>query len=90
MVLRTRVSPVKKEWLQVFLQKTLQQFQTDENKKWFQLVVLDPILNHILERMFPYIVILTVLFVLLTVMITLTLILVFIRVPMALGVVAAL
>jgi len=90
MVLRTRVSPVKKEWLQEFLQKTLQQFQTDENKKWFQLVVLDPILNHILERMFPYIVILTVLFVLLTVMITLTLILVFIRVPAALGVVAAL
>lgn len=75
----------KYEWIQQFLQKSLQHFQTDENKKWFQVFVLDPILNHVLERVFPYMLILTVLFVILTVMITLTLILVFVRVPAALG-----
>ena len=75
----------KKEWVQQFIQKTLQQVQTDENKKWLQVFLIDPILNYILERMFPYILILTVLFVLLTFMITITLILVFTRVPAALG-----
>ena len=77
-------SPQKKEWIQQFLQKSLKQFQTDENKKWFQVFVLDPILTHVLERIFPFIVIFTVLFVLLTVMITLTLALVFLRLPASL------
>jgi len=78
-------SPVKKEWVQQFMQKTLQQFQTDENKKWLQIFVVDPVLNYILERMFPYILILTVMFVLLIVMITITLIIVFTRAPAVLG-----
>ena len=77
--------PVKKEWVQQFIQKTLQQFQTDENKKWLQVFLIDPVLNYILERMFPYILILTVMFVLLIVMITITLILVFTRVPAVFG-----
>lgn len=81
--------PQKKDWIQQFLQKSLKQFQTDENKKWFQVFVLDPVLNHILERIFPYIVIFTVLFVLLTVMITLTLALVFLRLPASLRASAA-
>jgi hypothetical protein len=75
----------RKDWIQDILQKTLTQIQKEENKKWFQMVVLDPVLTYILERIFPYILILTVLFFLLTVMITLTLVLVFMRLPGALN-----
>lgn len=77
----TQGTQPKRDWVQQFLQKSLKQFQTDENKKWFQVFVLDPILTHVLERLFPYIVIFTVLFVILTGMITLTLVLVFLRLP---------
>jgi hypothetical protein len=76
----------KKEWLHKWIQKLSQTIQTDENKKMLQVFLIDPILNHILERLFPYIVIMCVLFVLLTIMITLTLLLVFTRLPAALGV----
>jgi hypothetical protein len=72
---------LKKEWLQRWIQKLSQTLQTDENKKMIQVFVLDPILNHILERIFPYILILCVLFVLLVVMIAVTLLLVFTRLP---------
>ena len=64
-------------------------FQTEENKKMIQVFLVDPILNHILERIFPYVLILCVLFVVLTIMISLTLMIVFTRVPAAFGAVTA-
>lgn len=75
--------PPKKEWLHKWIQKLSQMFQTDENKKMIQVFIVDPILNHILERIFPYVLILCVLFVVLTIMISLTLMIVFTRVPAA-------
>lgn len=79
--------PTKHDILQKWIQKMAQMIQTDENKKLLQLYFVDPLINHILERIFPYIVIMCVLFVVLTIMITLTLLLVFTRLPAALGVV---
>jgi CHASE3 domain sensor protein len=79
-------SPNKKEWLHKWIQKISQTLQTDENKKMLQVFIIDPVLNHIFERLFPYIVIMCVLFVLLTIMIALILLLVFTRLPGALGV----
>jgi hypothetical protein len=76
----------KTNWLQKWIHSISKMLQTDENKKMVQIFLIDPILNHILERIFPYIVIMCVLFVLLTIMITLTLLLVFTRLPGALGV----
>jgi hypothetical protein len=76
---------IKKDWLQRWIQKLSQTLQTDENKKMLQVFILDPVLNHILERLFPYILILCVLFVILTVMISITLLLVFTRIPGAFG-----
>jgi len=72
-----------KDWLNGMLQKYLRLVQTDENKKIIQMFVLDPILNHVLERIFPYVLMLCILFILLTIMISLTLILVFTRLPVA-------
>lgn len=75
----------KKDWLQKWIRKISQTIQTDENKKMMQVFLIDPLLNHVLDRIFPYILIMCVLFVLLTIMITLTLLVVFTRLPAALG-----
>jgi len=75
----------KKDWLQRWIHKLSKSVQTDENKKMLQVFLIDPLLNHIMERIFPYILILCVLFVLLVVMITLTLFMVFTRVPAVFG-----
>lgn len=75
----------KKEWLQRWIHKLSQTIQTDENKKMLQVFLVDPLINYIMERIFPYIVIMCVLFVVLIVMIALTLVVVFTRLPGALG-----
>ena len=79
----------KKDWVRKWIQKMSQMIQTDENKKMIHVFLVDPILNHILERIFPYVLILCVLFVVLTIMITLTLLLVFTRLPAAFAAVTA-
>jgi hypothetical protein len=71
----------KKEIIQRWIQKLSQTLQTDETKKMLQVFVLDPILNHILERLFPYIVIMCVLFVTLTVTISVAILVIFNRLP---------
>ncbi len=81
--------PPKKEWLNKWIQKLSQLVQTEENKKMIHVFLVDPILNHILERIFPYVLILCVLFVVLTLMITLTLMIVFTRVPAAVAAVTS-
>ena len=73
----------KKEWIHTWIQKIIKAVQTDENKKMMQVFLIDPILNHVLERLFPYVLILCVLFVLLTIMIAITLLIVFTRLPAA-------
>jgi len=76
-------STPKKDWVGKWIQKISQIIQTEENKKMMHVFLIDPILNHVLERLFPYVLILCVLFVVLTIMITLTLLLVFTRLPAA-------
>jgi hypothetical protein len=71
--------------LEKFLQKCIRVVQTEENKKMLSIFLLDPILNYVLERLFPYMIIFCVLFVLLTIMIALTLLVVFTRLPAALS-----
>ena len=76
-------STPKKDWVTKWIQKMSQLIQTEENKKMIHVFLVDPILNHVLERIFPYILILCVLFVVLTIMISLTLLLLFMRLPAA-------
>lgn len=71
--------------LEKFLQKCIQVVQKDENKKMLSVFLVDPILNYVFERLFPYMIIFCVLFVLLTIMISLTLLVVFTRLPAALS-----
>jgi hypothetical protein len=79
----------KKDWIGKWVQKLSKLIQTEENKKMMHVFIIDPILNHVLERLFPYVLILCVLFVVLTIMITLTLLLVFTRLPAAFAAVSA-
>jgi len=81
LLLHRMVGIPKQDLIQKWIQKLIQIVQTEENKKMVQVFLLDPILNHVLERLFPYVLMLCVLFVILTVMIALTLLLVFIRLP---------
>jgi hypothetical protein len=75
----------KSEWLTKLLQKTIKFIQSEQNKKYIHVFLIDPVINHILERVFPYVLILSVLFTILTCMVTITMIVVFTRVPIALG-----
>jgi hypothetical protein len=75
----------KQDLVQRWIEKLIKMVQTEENKKMVQVFLVDPILNHVLERLFPYVLILCVLFVILTIMISLTLLLVFTRLPTAIA-----
>lgn len=77
--------PNKQDLVQRWIEKLIKMVQTEENKKMVQVFLIDPILNHVLERLFPYVLILCVLFVILTIMISLTLLLVFTRLPTAIA-----
>jgi hypothetical protein len=79
----------KKDWLHRWIHKLSQTIQTDENKKMLQVFIVDPLINYIMDRIFPYIVIMCILFVLLTVMIALTMIIVFTRLPVTMNGVGA-
>ena len=45
-----------------FLEKTIQFLQSEETLQKIRFYVIDPVLNHILERIFPYIILSCVLF----------------------------
>ena len=75
----------KKDWLQRWIHKISQTVQTDENKKMLQVFIVDPLISYMMDRIFPYIVIMCVLFVLLTGMIALTMVVVFTRLPVAIN-----
>ena len=79
----------KKDWIRIWIQKASQLIQTEENKKMMHVFLIDPILNHVLERIFPYVLILCVLFVVLTIMISVTLLVIFTRLPAAFNAVSS-
>jgi len=54
-------------------QKVLVYLNREETRKQFQEVVLDPILKHVLEKVFPYMILICVLFILLLVVVIITL-----------------
>lgn len=51
--------------LQTFIQKAFIMLNNDESRKYIQIYLIDPLLNHVLERIFPYIIITSVLFIIL-------------------------
>jgi hypothetical protein len=58
-------SDKKKELLQKMVHNVLLLLNNDEARKYVQIYLIDPLLNHVLERIFPYIVLTSILFILL-------------------------
>jgi hypothetical protein len=55
----------KNETMRKFIQRALVLLNNDESKKYIQIYLIDPIMSHVLERIFPYIIITSVLFIIL-------------------------
>ena len=66
-----------------FLEKTIQFLQSDEIIQKIHFFVIDPVLNHILERIFPYIILSCVLFGLLLILAISTFAIAFIQIKNA-------
>ena len=75
----------KRDIVQRILEKATTYMQKEENKRWFQVFVLDPVLSHIMDRIFPYIVIMCIIFIVLIILIMLTFYIVFTKLPAGLG-----
>ena len=71
----------KRDIVQRIMEKATTYMQKEENKRWFQVFVLDPVLTHIMDRIFPYIVIMCIIFIVLIILIMLTFYIVFTKIP---------
>lgn len=58
--------------MEQFLEKSILLLNRDDTRKKLQVYLIDPLLNHIMERVFPYIVLTTVLFTLLLILVMMT------------------
>jgi hypothetical protein len=77
------VGSTRKDMIQRVIDKLSAYMQKDENKRWMQVFIIDPVLNHILDRIFPYIVVMSIIFVVLIILVVLTFFIVFTKVPRA-------
>ena len=64
-----------------WVEKMAVHLQKEENKRLIQLYVIDPILNHVLERVFPYIILTCALFSLLVILVGMTFVIILLKVP---------
>ena len=56
---------MKDDIIQKFVNKIFLLLSNEETKKYIQIYLIDPILNHVLERLFPYIIVSCVLIIIL-------------------------
>lgn len=61
------------KWTQNIMQKSIDFFETESVKTTVRTKVIDPILNHILKKIFPYIILICVMFALLLLAVLITL-----------------
>ena len=64
--------PGKSSWMEQLMEKSIHLLNRDDTRKKLQLYLIDPLLNHIMERVFPYIVLTCALFTLLLIVAMLT------------------
>jgi hypothetical protein len=60
--MNTASTPVVPGWLEKSIEKVIQGLQNDVVKKKIQLLILDPFLSYLIERLFPYLLVLVVVF----------------------------
>lgn len=64
--------PEKPSWLEQLMEKSIHLLNREETRKKLQLYLIDPLLNHVMEQVLPYIVLTCVLFTLLLILVMLT------------------
>jgi len=58
--------------IEKMVEKAIIYLGKDDNKKRIQMFVLDPLLNHVIDRLFPYFILLAALFGILVILIIIT------------------
>lgn len=67
------------KWIRRWVETLAHSIQQKETKEWLQMLVLDPFLSYIIDRIFPYFLLLIVLFALLLVFVIITCVLIIYR-----------
>jgi hypothetical protein len=58
----TTAKPEKPSFMEQMMEKSIHILNREDTRKKLQLYLIDPLLNHVLERVFPYIILICVLF----------------------------
>lgn len=64
--------PEKPSFLEQMMEKSIHILNREDTRKKLQIYLIDPLLNHVLERVFPYIILICVLFALLLIVAMMT------------------
>ena len=64
--------PEKPSFMEQLMEKSIHLLNREDTRKKLQIYLIDPLLNHVLERIFPYIILICVLFALLLIMALMT------------------
>jgi len=64
--------PEKPSFMEQLMEKSIHILNREDTRKKLQIYLIDPLLNHVLERIFPYIILICVLFALLLIMALMT------------------
>lgn len=64
--------PQKPSFMEQLMEKSIHILNREETRKKLQIYLIDPLLNHVLERIFPYIILICILFSLLLIVAMLT------------------
>ena len=80
---------IKKSIVHKWIEKIAVHLHNEENKRLVQLYLIDPILNHVMDRVFPYIILTCVLFSILVILVGLTFVILLMKVSPNNGLTAA-
>ncbi len=64
--------PEKPSFMEQMMEKSIHILNREDTRKKLQIYLIDPLLNHVLERVFPYIILICVLFALLLIVAMMT------------------
>lgn len=65
-------TPDKPSFMERLMEKSIHLLNREDTRKKLQIYLIDPLLNHVMERVFPYIILICVLFALLLVVAMMT------------------
>jgi hypothetical protein len=64
--------PDKPSFMEQLMEKSIHMLNREDTRKKLQIYLIDPLLNHVMERVFPYIILICVLFALLLIVAMMT------------------